>query len=49
MFEGIDGKILEERFTPLATPYNFVFESGLYQNKNWIKEHYNSNFTITVE
>jgi hypothetical protein len=49
MFDGIDGRILEQTFTPLATPYNFLYEDGYYLNNNWIKEHYNSNFTITVE
>jgi hypothetical protein len=49
MFEGIDGRIFEECFTPLATPYSFVYEDGLYVNNHWIREHYNSNFTIVVE
>ena len=49
MFEGIDGRIFEECFTPLATPYTFVYEDGLYVNNHWIREHYNSNFTIVVE
>lgn len=49
MFEGIDGHILEECHTPLATPYRFVYEDGHYVNSQWIREQYNSNFTISVE
>jgi hypothetical protein len=49
MFEGIDGTIFDQHFTPLATPYHFVFEEGCYVNDSWIREHYNSDFTISVE
>ena len=49
MFEGIDGTIFDQHFTPLATPYHFVFDEGCYVNDSWIREHYNSDFTISVE
>jgi hypothetical protein len=49
MFEGIDSSFLEQTITPLATPYTFAYEEGLYVNNYWIREQYNSNFTISVE
>lgn len=47
MFEGWEdiGNVV----TPLATPYTFIFENGLYVNKHWVVEKYSSNYTIDVE
>lgn len=47
MYEGFEA--MENRFQPLATPYTFNFEEGLYINNYWIMERYKSNFTIEVE
>lgn len=49
MFTGIDATMLDERFTPLATTYDFDFVGGHYINTHWVREHYKSNFTIDVE
>lgn len=47
MYEGFDGSGCVA--APLATPYTFVFEDGLYVNTYWVMERYKSNFTIDVE
>ena len=47
MYEGFDG--LGRVAAPLATPYTFVFEDGLYVNTYWVMERYKSNYTIDVE
>ena len=49
MFTGIDGSMLTETFTPLATSYNFDLVGGLYVNTRWVREDYKSNFTIEVK
>lgn len=49
MFTGIDATMLDETFTPLATPYDFDFIDGHYINTRWVREHYRSNFTIDVQ
>lgn len=47
MFEGWEdiGNVV----TPLATPYTFTFENGLYVNDHWVLEKYSSNYSIDVE
>ena len=47
MYEGFDGS--GSVTAPLATPYTFAFEDGLYVNTYWVMERYKSNFTIDVE
>ena len=47
MYEGFDGSGCVA--APLATPYTFAFEDGLYVNTYWVMERYKSNFTIDVE
>ena len=47
MYEGFAGIGSVE--APLASPYTFVFEDGLYVNTYWIMERYKSNYTIDVE
>ena len=47
MYEGFEG--LGSVAAPLATPYTFAFEDGLYLNTYWVMERYKSNFTIDVE
>lgn len=47
MYEGFEG--LGSVVAPLATPYTFAFEDGLYLNTYWVMERYKSNFTIDVE
>ena len=47
MYEGFEG--LGGVAAPLATPYTFAFEDGLYLNTYWVMERYKSNFTIDVE
>lgn len=47
MYEGFDG--VGSVTAPLATPYTFVFEDGLYVNTYWVMERYKSNYTIVVE
>ena len=47
MFEGFEG--INEVAAPLATPYTFTFEDGLYVNTYWVMERYKSNYTIDVE
>ena len=47
MYEGFE--TLDNASAPLATPYTFLFEDGLYVNNYWIMERYKSNFTIEVE
>ena len=49
MFSGLDSSIEGEQFMPLATPYSFVLENGIYVNSAWTLEHYMSNFTIETE
>lgn len=47
MYEGFGGS--GGVAVPLATPYTFALENGLYVNTYWIMERYKSNFTIDVE
>lgn len=47
MYEGFDGS--GSVVAPLATPYIFAFEDGLYVNTYWVMERYKSNYTIDVE
>ncbi len=47
MYEGFEG--VSDVAAPLASPYTFVFEDGLYINTYWIMERYKSNYTIDVE
>ncbi len=47
MYEGFDGS--GSVAAPLATPYTFAFEDGLYVNTYWVMERYKSNYTIDVE
>lgn len=47
MYEGFGGS--GGVAVPLATPYTFALENGLYVNTYWIMESYKSNFTIDVE
>ena len=47
MYEGFGGS--GSVAAPLATPYTFAFEDGLYVNTYWIMERYKSNFTIDVK
>ena len=47
MYEGFEA--LDNASAPLATPYTFLFENGLYVNNYWIMEKYKSNYTIEVE
>lgn len=47
MYEGFVG--VSDVAAPLASPYTFVFEDGLYINTYWIMERYKSNYTIDVE
>ena len=47
MYEGFED--LGSVAAPLATPYTFAFEDGLYLNTYWVMERYKSNFTIDVE
>ena len=49
MFAGLDKYILLERLTPLATPYQFKFEDGMFINSEWVNIQYNSDFTITYK
>ena len=46
MFTGLDKSILVERITPLATPYTFKFEDGMFVNTEWVVAEYQRNFTI---
>lgn len=48
MFCGFEDDV-NEVVMPLATPYTFTFNEGLYVNTCWTMEHYKSNFTIEVE
>lgn len=48
MFNGFVEDV-NEILMPLATPYTFVFQNGVYVNTCWTMERYNSNFTIEVE
>lgn len=47
MYEGFED--VGTLSTPLATPYSFVFEDGLYINTYWTMERYKSNYSIEVE
>lgn len=49
MFTGLDKSILLERITPLATPYSFKFEDGMFINTEWVEIKYQRDFTITYE
>lgn len=48
MFVGFEDDV-NEVVMPLATPYTFTFNGGLYVNTCWTMERYKSNFTIEVE
>ena len=48
MFGGFEDDV-NEVVMPLATPYTFTFNGGLYVNTCWTMERYKSNFTIEVE
>lgn len=47
MFEGFDD--IHSTITPLTTPYNFVYENGVYVNTHWAIERYKSDYTIEVD
>lgn len=47
MYEGFED--VNSVVTPLATPYTFTFENGLFVNSHWVVEKYKSNYTIDVE
>jgi hypothetical protein len=47
MYEGFED--INSVVTPLATPYTFTFENGLFVNSHWVVEKYKSNYTIDVE
>ena len=49
MFTGLDKYILLETLTPLATPYKFKFEDGMFVNSEWVNIQYKSNFTVVYE
>lgn len=49
MFTGLDKTILLERITPLATPYEFKFENGMFVNTEWVNIQYQRDFTIKYE
>lgn len=49
MHTGLDKYILLERITPLATPYQFKWEDGMFVNSEWVNVKYQRNFTIKYE
>ena len=49
MFTGLDKTILLEKITPLATPYIFKFEDGMFVNTEWVNIQYQRDFTIRYE
>ena len=49
MHTGLDKYILLERITPLATPYEFKWEDGMFVNSEWVNVKYQRNFTIKYE
>ena len=49
MFTGLDKTILLETITPLATPYKFKFEDGMFVNTEWVNIQYQRDFTIKYE
>jgi LysM repeat protein len=49
MFTGLDKYILLDTITPLATPYKFKFEDGMFVNSEWVNIQYHRNFTVTYE
>lgn len=49
MFTGLDKYILLETLTPLATPYKFKFEDGMFVNSEWVNIQYKSNFTVVYD
>ena len=48
MFCGFEEDV-NEVIKPLATPYTFTFQNGIYVNSCWTMERYKSNYTIEVE
>lgn len=50
LYKGIDDFTGGKITTPLLSPYSFERdERGVYVNTYWIKENYNSDFSITIE
>ena len=47
MFTGLDKYIVLETITPLATPYKFKFEDGMWVNKEWVIIQYERDFTVS--
>ena len=49
MFSGFDTDFYEQSIMPLTTPYHFIREDGINVNREWLLEHYRSNFVIQVK
>lgn len=49
MFTGLDKYIMLESITPLATPYKFIFEDGMFINTEWVHILFQRDFTVTYE
>lgn len=49
MHTGLDKYILLERITPLATPYQFKWEDGMFVNSEWVNIQYDRFFTVRYE
>lgn len=49
MFTGLDKYILLERITPLATPYQFKFEDGMFINAEWVNTQFMRDFTVSYK
>ncbi|MBR4951845.1 MAG: LysM peptidoglycan-binding domain-containing protein [Alistipes sp.] len=49
MHTGLDKYILLERITPLATPYQFKWEDGMFVNTEWVNIQYDRFFSVRYE